>query len=186
MMTRHLLRFLSAACAMAAAASACAQSSVADLVGEYALASSTTAPVSKWGYSKGRVSIRKLDDRHLLILLSCEWKREPKAVCSEHYFAQWHDGGIYMQDMNMDSERWYFDPATRKLTVVSRGADEKASVRRDVYAPTDAELTDPALVRRLNRALKLSTDKENLRVFGHYSKWTYQNNRIEFQSGAPR
>lgn len=184
-MPRPALPLLAVALALTTAP-AFAQPSVDDLIGEYALVSSTTAPVGNWGYSKGRISIRKLDDRHLLILLACEWKREPKAVCSDHYFAQWHDGGIFMQDMNMDGERWYFDPATRRLTVISRGADPKASVRRDLYGPTDAALTDPALVRRQKRELKLSTDKENLRVFGHYSKWEYRNNRISFQNGAPQ
>ncbi|QGZ39575.1 hypothetical protein IP92_01861 [Pseudoduganella flava] len=185
-MTRFVPHFLAAACAMAAATTASAQSSVADLVGEYTLASSTTVPASSWGFTKSRVSIRKLDERHVLILLACEWKREPKAVCREHYFAQQRDGGVYMQDMNTDSQRWYFDPATRRLTVIWRGADAKSSVRHDVYAPTQEPLTDPALVRRMKREETLWNDKENLRVFGHYSKWTYQNNRIEFQSGTPK
>jgi len=149
--------------------------------GSYGLAASTSAPVSSWGFSRARVSIKKLDGRHLLILIACQWKREPKAICGEHHIAQWQDTGLYIQDMNTDAMRLYFDPATRTLTVVSRGFDAKESVRRDVYTPDDSELTDPALVRRMKREQSVADSKETRRVFGHYSKWAYTNNRIEFQ-----
>lgn len=151
------------------------------LEGTYSLVSSTTAPVSNWGYSKARITIKKLDDRHLQIVLACEWKREPKAVCSEHHFAQWQESGLYIDDLNTDWTRLYFDPATRTLSWISRGADAKASVRRDVYRADDSELTDPALIRRMRRETANATDKENIRVFGPPSKRSYQNNQIEFQ-----
>ena len=142
---------------------------------------STTVPVSNWGYSKGRISIKQLDDQHLLILFACEWKREPKAACGDHYFAQQRGDGLYLQDMNTDALRLYFDPDTRKLTLISRGYDAKASVRHDTFSATSAPLTDTALLRRMKREQSNASDKENLRVFGPYQKRDYQNNRIEFQ-----
>ena len=155
------------------------------LPGEYNLTSSTTAPLSNWVYSKAHVSVRKLDERHVVILFACEWKRNPKAACDDHYFAQWRDGGLYLQDMNTDALRIYFDPATRALTMISRAVDAKASVRRDVFAPVDGAPDDAVLARRLIRSEKSYVDPENLRVFGPYSKWKYENNRIEFQNTTP-
>jgi hypothetical protein len=162
-------------------AGACAQAQQPAIEGNYSLVSSTTAPVTNWGFSKGRISIKRLDDRHLLILLACEWKREPKAVCGEHYFAQWQESGLYIQDMNTDPMRVYADPAAHTLTIISRGFDAKASVRRDVYKIDTQELLDPALIRRMKREQANADSKENLRVFGPYPKWAYTNNRIEFQ-----
>lgn len=162
-------------------AGACAQAPRPAIEGNYSLVSSTTAPVTNWGFSKGRISIKRLDERHLLILLACEWKREPKAVCGEHYFAQWQESGLYIQDMNTDPMRVYADPAAHTLTIVSRGFDAKASVRRDVYQIDEQELVDPALIRRMKREQANAESKDNLRVFGPYAKWAYTNNRIEFQ-----
>jgi len=147
----------------------------------YSLVSSSTAPVTNWGFSKGRISVRQLDARHVLIVLACEWKREPKAVCGEHYFAQWQESGLYIQDMNTDAMRIYADPAAHTLTIISRGYDAKASVRRDLYKMDEQELTDPVLIRRLKREQANADSKENARVFGPYAKWSYTNNRIEFQ-----
>lgn len=172
---------LSAACALCHAG----QPPSPQVEGEYKLISSTTAPVSNWGFNKAHISVRRLDDRHLVILFACEWKREPKAACDDFYFAQWRDGGLYMQDMNTDLMRMYFDPSSRTLTMIRRGVDEKASVRRDVFAPASAAPEDPTLARRLKRAEKSYVDPENRRVFGPYSKWKYENNRIEFQTTAP-
>lgn len=173
--------FAAALGALSLAPVAIAQQSIDDLVGEYQLVSSNTAPRSNWGYTKGRLSIQKLDERHVVILLACEWKREPKAVCRDHYFAQYRDGGIYLQDMNTDWMRMYFDPKARAFTIVSRGFDAKESVRRDLFTPTAEPLTDAALVRRMKTETGLAHGKENRRVFGHYSKWDYRNHRIEFQ-----
>lgn len=122
------------------------------LPGEYELTSSTAAPVSNWVYSKAHISIRKLDDHHLVILFACEWKREPKAACDDYYFAQWRDGGLWMQDMNTDALRVYFDPSTRTLTMISRAVDTKASVRRDVFSPVSVAPKDANLARRLKRS----------------------------------
>ncbi|APA71292.1 hypothetical protein [Janthinobacterium sp. 1_2014MBL_MicDiv] len=170
-----------AAAAFTLCTSASAQAPMSTLVGDYNLASSATVPASSWGYSKGRISVKQLDDQHLLIVLSCEWKREPKAVCGDYFYAQQRDDGLYLQDMNTFAMRLYFDPASRKLTIISRGADAKASVRHDVFAATSAPLVDPALVRRMKRELSNADSKENRRVFGPYTKWDYQENRIEFQ-----
>jgi hypothetical protein len=179
----HKPMFITAAlAALGFSAAAAAQAPQQQLEGEYTLASSTTAPVSTWNYSKGRIAIKKLDDRHVLILLACEWNRAPRAACDDHFYAQWHDGGVYLQDMNTDAMRLYFDPASRTLTMISRGVDARESVRRDVFSATGKPNDDPALVRRIKRAQANADNKENLRVFGHYSKWTYANNRIEFQN----
>lgn len=168
--------------ALAVCAGAAAQAPVPSLAGEYDLVSSSTAPVNNWGYTKGRVSIRKLDDQLLLILLACEWKREPKAVCGDWQVAQLRDGGIWLQDMNTFAMRMYFDPARRQLTIISRGFDAKQSVRRDVFAATDAPLTDPALIRRMKREQSSADSKETLRVFGPFRNWAFQQNRIELQN----
>ncbi|MTW10511.1 hypothetical protein GM658_07825 [Pseudoduganella eburnea] len=155
------------------------------LPGEYNLTSSTTAPVGNWVYSKAHVSVRKLDERHVVILFACEWKRNPKAACDDYYFAQWRDGGLYLQDMNTDALRIYFDPSTRALTMISRAVDAKESVRRDVFSPVGNAPDDATLARRLKRSEKSYVHPENLRVFGPYSKWKYDNNRIEFQNATP-
>ena len=154
------------------------------LEGGYTLESSTTAPAGNWVYTQAYISIHRLDERHVLILLACEWKREPKAACSDYFYAQAREDGVYMQDMNTDGLRLYFDPASRNLTLISRAADARASVRRDVFLPTGRLPDDPALGRRLKRAQANADNKENQRVFGHYSKRPYEKNRIEFQSPA--
>ena len=181
MITIPALRATAALAALTFSLGAFAQAPMPDLVGDYNLASSTTVPASTWGYSKGRILVKQLDDRHLMILLSCEWKREPKAVCGDYYYAQWRDNGLYLQDMNTFAMRLYFDPASRKLTIISRGADAKQSVRHEVFGATTEPLTDPALVRRMKREQSNADSKENRRVFGPYTKWDYQENRIEFQ-----
>lgn len=165
-----------------ATAPALAQAPAAAMAGEYNLTSSTTAPVSNWGFSKAHISIRKLDDKHVVILFACEWKREPKAACDDYYFAEWRDGGFYLQDMNTDFIRMYFTPASRTLTMIRRGADEKASVRRDVFEPATIAPEDATISRRLKRAEKSYVHPENVRVFGPYIKWKYENNRIEIQN----
>ncbi|HEY0491480.1 MAG TPA: hypothetical protein VGD30_18365 [Telluria sp.] len=159
-----------------------AQAPDSTMEGEYKLASSTTVPVSNWGFSKAHISIRKLDERHVVILFACEWKREPKEACDDYYFAEWHDGGFHLQDMNTDFIRMYFAPASRTLTMIRRGADAKASVRRDVFLPASGAPEDPTLARRMKRAEKSYVDPENVRVFGPYGKWKYENNRIEIQN----
>lgn len=166
-------------------AAASAQGIVPTVEGEYHLTSSTMAPVGNWIYSKAHLSIRKLDDRHVVILFACEWKRFPKDACDDYYFAQWRNGGLYMQDMNTDLMRMYFDPASRTLTMIRRGVDDKGSVRRDVFSPANGAPADATLARRLKRAEKGYVHPENLRVFGPYAKWKYENNRIEFQNTTP-
>lgn len=168
--------------AFLACCTASAQPPASAMEGEYNLTSSTTAPVSNWGFSKGHISVRKLDEKHVVILFACEWKREPKAACDDYYFAEWRDGSFYLQDMNTDFIRMYFTPASRTLTMIRRGADDKASVRRDVFEPVGTAPEDATLARRLKRAEKSYTHPENVRVFGPYAKWKYENNRIEIQN----
>jgi hypothetical protein len=150
-----------------------------DIVGEYELVSSTTVPASDWGFSKARYSIRKLDERHLSLVLACQWKDSPKSVCSERYVAQRRNGGLYVQDRNTSHWRMDVDPRTRKLAIVTEGAD--GTVRRDVYTPTQAPLTDKALVRRMKRERDMVDDLVDEPAFGHFSKWDYRENRIGFR-----
>lgn len=179
-MIRH---FLAAAATWAALSSAAlAQPSLDDFVGEYQLVSSTTAPASTWRYTKGHVSIRKLDERHALILLACNWRDSPKSACDDHYYAQWRDGGLWLQDMSAANARFYFDPVERSLTLISQGYDARATVRRDVYKATAAPLADPVLVRRLRRAESNADSKEMRRLYGHHSKWKYLEDRVELQA----
>jgi hypothetical protein len=180
MMIRHFLTILATLAVLCAAPAALAQPTLDDVVGEYHLVSSTTAPLTKWRHTKGRISIRKLDERHVMILLACQWRDSPNSVCDDHYFAQWREGGLWLQDMNVFDNRMYFDPAERSLTMVSRGVN--GAVRRDVFKETTAPLTDPALQRRMRRAQSSAEHPENRRVFGHYSKREYLHHRIEFQA----
>jgi hypothetical protein len=103
-----------------------------------------------------------------------------RRVCGDYFYAQWRDEGLYLQDMNTFAMRLYFDPASRKLTIISRGADAKQSVRHEVFGPTSAPLADTALAAH-EREQSNADSKENRRVFGPYTKWDYQENRIEFQ-----
>lgn len=160
---------------------AMAQVSLSSIAGEYDLASSTTVPASNWGFSKAHVSIRMVDERHALILHSCQWKRSPKEACWDWFYAQEREGGIYLQDDNTDTVRFYFDPASRKLTMIWRGLDAKASVRHDVYTPAMAPLADAALLRRQKTALSSAEHKETLRTRGPVAKRSYQQHRIELQ-----
>ena len=58
-----------AALTLCISASAQAHLPLTKLVGEYNLASSATVPASTWGYSKGRILVKQLDERHLMIAL---------------------------------------------------------------------------------------------------------------------
>ncbi|KRC02740.1 hypothetical protein [Duganella sp. Root198D2] len=177
---------LAALAFLASCTAASAQSPIAAIEGEYKLTSSTAVPASKWGFTKAHISIRKLDEQHVVILLSCEWKDEPKAKCDNYYFAKWRDDSLYLQDMNTDGFfRMYFDPAARIFTVIWRGSDRKGSIRRDVYGPANGAPEDAALIRRLKRAEKSYVDPDNVRAFGTHDKWTYDANRIEFQNSTP-
>lgn len=175
-----------ACCAAFSAHAAAATSPVAAIEGEYKLTSSTAVPASTWGYNKAHISVRKLDERHVVILVACEWKREPKLACDDYYFAQARDDGLYIQDMNTaDFFRVYFDPASRALTMIWRGSDAKGSVRRDIFVPASGAPEDATLARRMKRAEKSYVHPDNVRVFGPYAKWKYDANRIEFQNTTP-
>ena len=145
--------------------------------GEYDLVSSTTIPDGNWKFTKGRISITKFDERHVTILHACEWKNSPKEVCNERYVAQGRNGNIYLQDMNTSNQRMAFDPASRRLTIVTEGVN--GTVRRDVYAATSAPLTDRALVRRMKRERDAVDDLVDQPHFGPYSKWEFGKNPIE-------
>lgn len=176
MTTRLSLRAGLALAALCMSATAVALP-MAQFEGQYELVSSTTEPDSNWAYTKGRIAIKKLDDRHVSILHACEWKKSPKEVCSQRYVAQWRNGEMYLQDRNTWHERMAFDPAARRLTVLTQGVD--GTLRRDIYEATKAPLTDKALVRRMKREQDAVDDLVDEPAFGEFGKWEYRKNRIE-------
>ncbi|MDC8760948.1 hypothetical protein [Janthinobacterium fluminis] len=150
------------------------------MTADYSLTSSSTAPSGTWRFTKGRLSVKRIDDRHFAILFACEWKKEPKAACSEWWTAQLRDGSLYLQDMNTDNISMHFDPATRAFTINSRGMDADSTLRTDVFHPDTQAIRDKALIRRMKTAQSNFESKENARVFGHYSTWEYSRARIQF------
>jgi len=151
------------------------------LEGNYTLKES----IREWGYSKAHVSIRKLDGRHVVILLACEWKHSPKSACDDYFFAQWRDDGIYIQDVNTAVTRIYFKPAAREVAVGMVSVDGKTIYGLDVFTRTSGEPADPTLARRLKRAEQGSVHPESLRINGPYDKWKYEKNRIEVLTTTP-
>ncbi len=176
MKTRIIAQCAAALAALCMSAAAMALP-LAQFEGQYNLVSSTTEPDSSWRYTKGRIAIKKLDDRHVSILHACEWMKSPKEVCSQRYVAQWRSGAIYLQDRNTWHERMGFEPAARRLTVLTQGVD--GTLRRDVYEATTAPLTDRALVRRMKREQDAVDDLIDEPAFGEFGKWEYRKNRIE-------
>lgn len=149
------------------------------IAGEYGLASSSTSPTGAWLFSKGRLSVKWIDDHHILILFACEWKNEAKAGCGEWWVAQLREGNLYLQDMNTFNINMYFEPATRIFTITTRGADSQSTLRTDVFQVNDTALTDRALIRRMKNASSSFHSPEGIRVFGHHSKWKYSHARIQ-------
>ena len=154
----------------------------ADIVGDYQLISSKTVPNSKWGYAKARVAIRSLGDNYLSIVIACGWKDIPKSSCSDRFYARQGEDGIYIQDVNTFGFRMYFEPASRRLTFISRGFDAARSVRHEVYAPTTAPLTDPDLARRMRREQRYVDEDIQKNISRKLGKETFTENRIEFQA----
>ncbi|WP_426337236.1 M949_RS01915 family surface polysaccharide biosynthesis protein [Pseudoduganella sp. R-31] len=152
-----------------------------ELEGEYSLHSSP----DKWGYSKAHISIKRLDDRHVKILLACEWKHTPKAACDDYFFAKWHNDGVYLQDRNTTVRRIYFSPAPREIALAMVSVDGKRLYKLDSFRPASGPPSDGTLSRRLKRAQQISVSPENLRVFGPYNEWKYENNRLEFVKTTP-
>jgi len=153
-----------------------------DIVGDYELVAAKTIPDSKWGYAKARVAIRSLGDGYLSIVLACGWRDVPTSVCSERYYARQRDGALYLQDENTFALRIGFDPASRRLTFVSRGFDAAHSVRYETYAPTTAPLTDPDLVRRMRREQRYADEYVQPNPARKLGKMTFKENRIEFRA----
>ena len=153
-----------------------------DIVGDYELVAAKTVPNSKWGYAKARVAIRSLGGGYLSIVLACGWRDVPTSVCSERYYARQRDGAIYLQDDNTFALNVYFDPASRRLTFVSRGFDAARSVRYETYAPTVAPLTDPDLVRRMRREQRYADEYVHPNPARKLGKLAFTENRIEFRA----
>jgi len=152
------------------------------IVGDYELVAAKTVPDSKWGYAKARVAIRSLGDGYLSIVLACGWRDVPTSVCSERYYARQRDGAIYLQDENTFALRIGFDPASRRLTFVSRGFDAAHSVRYETYAPTVAPLSDPDLIRRMRREQRYADEYVQPNPARKLGKLTFNDNRIEFRT----
>jgi len=153
-----------------------------DIVGDYELVAAKTVPDSKWGYAKARVAIRSLGGGYLSIVLACGWRDSPTAACSERYYAQQRDGALYLQDDNTFALRIHVDPASRRLTFVSRGLDAARSVRYETYAPTVAPLTDSDLVRRMRREQRYADEYVQPNAIRKLGKLTFRDNRIEFRA----
>lgn len=137
------------------------------------------------GYSKAHISIKRLDDRHVVILLACEWKHTPKTACDNYFVAQWRDDGIYIQDRNTAVTSIYFKPASREVAVAMVSVDRKTIYGLDVFTPATGEPADATLARRLKRAQEGSVDPELIRINGPYNKWKFEKNRIEFLNTKP-
>ncbi|MGW8391019.1 M949_RS01915 family surface polysaccharide biosynthesis protein [Pseudoduganella sp. HUAS MS19] len=152
------------------------QSPLQAMEGNYILRDST----GKWGYSKARISIKRLDVRHVVIVLACEWKHAPKTPCDNHFFAKWRDDGVYLQDKNTAVIRMFFSPTSREIAIAMTSVDGKTPYGVDLFVPTDAPPSDATLARRFERAQQNSIDPESVRISGPYDKWDYENNRIEF------
>lgn len=158
----------------------------ADIVGDYQLVSSKTVPDSKWGYAKARVAIRSLGNNYLSIVIACGWKDIPKSSCSDRFYARQREDGIYIQDVNTFGFRMYFEPASRRLTFISRGLDKVGSVRHEVYAPTTAPITDPDLSRRMRREQRYVDEDIQKNISRKLGRETFTENRIEFQAPATK
>ena len=152
-----------------------------EMVGDYHMVSSNTVPDTHWGFTKGRIAIRRVDDRHMSIVLACGWKKIPKAICSERYYAQQRNGAIYLGDMHSFHFKMEFDRAAHRLTVITQGA--QGSIRHDVYEATSAALTDTDLVRRMRNERRYIDNGADLKTFGPLRKWEFQKNRIVFRTG---
>jgi hypothetical protein len=155
-------------------------SPAAAIEGEYSLASSTTSPSGTWFFTKGRLSVKKIDERHLLFRFACEWKREPKAACDEWWTVQQRDGSLYVQDVNTDTMSMFFDPSTRTFTMTRQGMDAASTLRTDVFRPDDQAPTDRALIRRMKAAQSSFDGTESSKAFGRHGTWTYSRARIQF------
>ena len=166
--------------AMALAPAARAQPA---LEGEYRLVSSSTAPVGTWLYTKGRLAITRLDERHLLIRLACEWKRSPASGCDDWWTVQVRGGGLYLQDRNTDNITLQVDSARRTITMQTQAYDAAGTMRTDVFQADAQPTADSALIRRMKRAQSGFEGTWKHKAFGHYSKWDYTRAQMPF-SGA--
>lgn len=146
------------------------------MVGNYRLFSFTVEPTHKnWFFTKGRLQIKRLDQKHLLIQLACEWKGEPKAQCWEWTTARQGSDGIFLVFKGNDAQKMRFDPATRTLTVTMEGGN---ATRTDVYVPDDSPVTDPALLRRFRHGLASFEGTIKDKNYGHYRDEDYTKTRI--------
>jgi len=148
------------------------QSPLQALEGNYNLQESP----DKEGYAKAHISITKLDDRHVIIQLACEWKHAPKAACHDYFVAQWRDDGVYLQETNTAVTRMFFSPNTHEIAVAQVSVDGKDLYKVDSFSLTSGPPSDATLARRLQGVQKISVDPVRL---GRFS------NRIEFVSATP-
>jgi len=59
------------------------QRAASAMVGEYDLISSSNSPLWHWKMIKGRLSVKRIDDRHVLISLACVWSDRLNVLCAE-------------------------------------------------------------------------------------------------------
>ena len=158
-----------------------------EIKGEYNLTTSTVEVpkgyVSKrsdsWQFSKGRLLVKSINDRHLLLVLACQWSDSPNESCDDWWTVQIRDDGVYLQDMNTSPLRFSFDLAKRILTIIRYAPD--GAVRTDRYQVDDAPLTDPALIRRQKRAISSFDGTIKDKTFGDFSAWKFTQSQIEFK-----
>lgn len=169
------------ACALAATLHAPVQAQSAAqaadrLVGHYGLVSSTSAPDTKWVYTKARIKVRRLDARHLVLYFSCEWTSWPKDACYDWWVVRQRPNGLYLQDLNTGGMGMRFDAATRTLTMTTEGARD--DVRTDVFRPEAAPPADAVLERRLKRAESSFAATVAEPAFGRPARWDFTRQRV--------
>ncbi len=152
------------------------------LIADYALVSSTSAPGTKWVYTKARIKARRLDAQHLVLFLSCEWGQWPRDACHDWWVVRQRPDGLYLQDLNTGGMSVRFDPATRTLSMTMEGAQD--DVRTDLFRADPAARPDPMLERRMKRAESSFAATVAEPAFGKPARWDFTRQRI-YPGAAP-
>lgn len=146
------------------------------LASRYTLASSTSAPDARWVYSKARIKVQRLDQRHLVLYFSCEWARWPKDACYDWWVVRQRPDGLFLQDLNTGAMGMRIDPASGTLTMTMAGAGE--DVRTDVFIPDAAPQASAVLERRMRRAEASFAATVAEPAFGKPARWDFTRLRI--------
>lgn len=121
--------------------------------GKYTLVSSTAYEFNPmWRFTKARLEVSRVDQRHMLIAMACQWADAPTAMCDEWWLAQIREGSLYLQDLNTESIAVRFDLSTRTITIVNGNAPTGETRRTDVFKRDPTPAFDKAMTRRMKRA----------------------------------